>query len=354
MKVTHFSPEEVKETGRYYTHEGTSYGYPFNEVEILNYPITPKENFFRFMRREDFYWVPNLATDFNVFGSTVNPDLQAVSFEGGRDAFGVPWVPVEHNEALPALAMSGNPLLKDIEDWRELPFPEPLTWDWESAAAQYEKVKNPTRANYCFFPEAYFERLITLMDFVNAAMALASDSEETAAFMQRLTDYHIQLLECYKKYFDVDLIFISDDWGTQLAPFFSNQTCQEVFVPAYRRFVQRAHELGVYTMTHSCGVVHPLIPQLLEIGTDIWEPQIELNPMRELMEEYGDRLLFHSYAIVEDCEDLEKFRQVNTQRFRQYLSSRRMFVEFSAWGENADEKNRIVYELLRKAATGEL
>ena len=354
MSMPKFSITEIQPTGRYYEHEGTNYGYPFAEVEILNKPITPRENFRRFMERKDYCWVPNLAVDFNSFFCTQNPDCQAMTFEGGKDSFGVPWVAVEHNEALPALVMPGNPMLKDICDWRNLPFPDPSKWDWEGAEQQFAHVKRDDRANYCFLPEAYFERLITLMDFNNAAMALVTDPEETAAFMERLTDLYIEILRHYKERFDVDLVFISDDWGTQRSPMFSADTCREVIAPAYRRFVHAAHEMGVYTMTHSCGVMGGLVDVITELETDMWQPQIELNPMDEIIDDYGDRLFFNSYALIEDREDLDEFRAVNTELARRYLSKDCMFIEYAAWGDNSDEKNRIIYEILRKAATREL
>lgn len=348
-----FKSEELKVKG-IYPYVGTNYGYPFSDIEILSTPITPKENFKLFMERKEFYWVPNLSTDFNAIFPEIVPDCKAVGFEGGIDSFGVEWIPVEDNTNLPAFVKPGNPKLKKITEWTSLDFPNVDSWDWEGSKKLYEKAMLPDRVNYSFIPNSHFERLVALMDFANAAMALIEDPAAVQAFFEKLTDYNISLLEHYKKYFDIDLVWVSDDWGSQRAPLFSRKTVRELIVPHYKRLVDRAHELGIYVMTHCCGNAEGFLPEMIEIGTDIWQPQIECNPdLFKNIEKYGDKIFFNSYAIFEDIEDIDEFRKVNMERCKKYLANKRFFIQFESWSSNSNEKNKIAYELLRKTATDE-
>jgi hypothetical protein len=355
MAIEKFDPKELGAKGVYATH-GTDYGYPFTEIEILNKPVTPKENFNLFMERKEFYWVPNISYDFNkIFPEDVIPDCKAVSFSGGLDSFGVEWIPVKSNLNLPALVKPGNPKLTDITKWEDvIEFPDVASWDWASGRKAFDKALYPERVNLGYCPNGFFERLLALMDFENAAMALLDEPECVAAFFEKMADYNISLIEHYKKYFAIDIVWVSDDWGSQRAPFFSKNIVREIIVPAYKRVVDRAHEIGVYIITHSCGHIETLVPEIIELGTDIWQPQVEINPIIDIISEYGEKLMINACGFFEDIADIDEFRRVNTEKCKIFLSTKRFFVEYVSWCEDAKEKDRIIYELLRKTATGEI
>lgn len=117
--ATPFSAFELRDTGKTYGTYGLFVGGEYDRVLCLDTPITPKENFKRFMsHRKDYEWVPDPMSDYFTITPEVNPDNHAMGMEGGLDSFGVEWEALENG--LPALVRPGNPKLKDIADWREL------------------------------------------------------------------------------------------------------------------------------------------------------------------------------------------------------------------------------------------
>ena len=54
--------------------------------------------------------------------------------------------------------------------------------------------------------------------------------------------------------------------------------------------VDAVHGLGMIYQHHSCGKIHDLIPELVELGIDALNPvQIQNNPL-EVKQQFGDRL----------------------------------------------------------------
>ena len=299
MSIPKFNPAELNVVGTWplpcpTPEYGSYYGIPYEEMPRYNTPVTPKENFLNFWKSSEYYWNPSIwsTQDFVWIFPYVNPDCQAWSYDGGIDSFGIEWVPVE-GKILPAIVKPGNPFLKDITKWREvLTFPDVDSWDWESSAKAYSQMGDG-RARIGVIPSAFFERLIDLMEFEEAAIAMIEEPEETAALMQALADFNISILEHYKKYYDIDIVQVHDDWGSQRAPFFSRECLQETIVPAYKRLAQRAHELGIFVNTHCCGCSAAFIDDMIDIGSDMWQLQGNANPdIQEKIKEYEGRFRF--------------------------------------------------------------
>lgn len=351
--IPKFREEELTITG-IYSNVGTYYGAPFPEVPIFQTPVTPKENLKLYLERKEYYWVPNGINDINWMCPDIEPDLYAVGYEGGLDAFGVEWQPTHPELGLPAIVKPGQPKLKDIADWEKvLEFPDVESWDWEGAGEMYRKGSPKDRMSMGVVNTAYFERLISLLDFENAAMSLLEDPESVCAFFERLTEFNIQVAEHYKKYFDPEILIIHDDWGSQRAPFFSRDTLQETILPFYKKLVSRIHEMNMYVMTHCDGHVEPFVPDMIEAGSDMWNLQANANPgLDKVTEEYGDRLLFDVALELPSGMSLEQYRKEARKIYRNSRSRSYTLVDemFSA----SEERAKINYEFSRKYVTGQL
>lgn len=355
MADLRFRTEELQSRGVYQTY-GTSFGYPFTQVERLNTPISPKENFQRFISGGEYYWVPNLSTDFNLLFSDTTPDCMAQEFAGGYDAFGCHWIPVE-NAALPAFVKPGNPVLKDIAQWESFPWPDPDKWDWKAMREKHQPCMYPERANYGYLCGVFFERLIHLLDSEEALCALVTEEEAVWNVFDRLAAYHCRTLEHWKQDMDVDAVWIGDDWGTQIGPFFSRDVLNRLIAPHYRRILDKCQELEVFPITHSCGKTAAYMPDYIRMGIRAWQPQLSCNEdVFDLQKQYGGPML-HTYELIGDMTgtmSVEELRADTQEKARKYLCDGMVFVDYAAWDDQWREKNRVVYELLRKAASGEL
>ena len=126
----------------------------------------------------------------------------------------------------------------------------------------------------------FFERLISFMDFENAAIAMIDPDQKDGVhrLFDRLADLYEEMIDHMHRYFHPDVICIHDDWGSQMAPFFSLATCREMLVPYLKRVAESCHKRGIYLNLHSCGKNDILVPAMVEADIDMWYPQ----PMNDL------------------------------------------------------------------------
>ena len=291
-----FDEKELKVVGGEPDHFGVN-------VPLLDYPISRKEAINRFYRDKDPVWMPT-DHEMNLFCPSVVPDniARGFAFEGkswtidqwgGPDMFGVEWVfvPVANGSM-------ENPdyphLLEDVNDWEEkIVWPDLDSWDWEGSAEMNKEYLSSGKANYVMFLNGMgFERLISFMGFEGASLALVDEDQEDAlhALLEKLTDLQIELLDKFEEYFDIDGYCLHDDWGSQKAPFFSEDVAREFLLPGLKRYNERVHEHEKYSELHSCGHIDSRIEVIIDAGFDAWTP-MAMNDTVSLYENYGDKII---------------------------------------------------------------
>lgn len=352
-----FNKEKEMAPGPLYPQEGIWFNCPYAPVEKLNPPITPEENLIRYYKKEEFEWYPDIMSDCIDLTPTCIPDVVACGYSGGRDSFGVKWIPVESNAMLPALVEPGFKLLEDIADWKSLKWPDVESWDWETEAQKYRTTyQNDDRHKRGVLLIGYFERLISLMTFEEAAIAMISDPESVSDFFSKLTDFNIRIMDHYIDDFGCGSILIHDDWSSQKAPFFSLDTVMDVLVPHLKRFCDHAHERGVFVTLHSCGNGTMLIPAIKAAGFDGWQAQENAIHMPEVLTLCGDDLILETYPAVPDQIEGKELLQFIEDKLK-YCPDYRSLITFYEFNfERIHETRRYVYELSRKMAlqkTGE-
>lgn len=141
----------------------------------------------------------------------------------------------------------------------------------------------------------YFERLWSLRGMENALTDFYMYPDEIHRLFDRLTGFYMRIMERAKEAWDVDGFFVSDDIGTQNAPFFSLDIFREFFKPYYKKLIDKAHELGCHFWLHSCGNIELFLPDFIEIGLDVIHP-IQKNTMDEkaVAEKFQDRICIFS------------------------------------------------------------
>lgn len=334
-----------------YPFEGTYYGGPYPAVEKLNQPISPKENLLRYYRGEDFEWIPDLLSDQIDITPHCNVDVDACDYEGGYDAFGVKWIPVEGG-MLPSFVEPGFKLLDDIADWKSLTFPEVDRWDWASYAAKYnETYQNDDRLRRGILLSGYFERLISIMGFEEAAVSMLTDPESVEEFFNELTKVNIQIMKHYIEDFGCQSIMIHDDWSSQRAPFFSVEIVEELLVPQLKKLVDYAHERNVIFTLHSCGNAQMLIPAMIAAGVDAWQAQYDALDLDAAYEACGDDLIFESYPEISEeirGAELEAYIRETLEKFCVKHKGLLEFYDFDE--ERVLETRKLIYKIGRELA----
>lgn len=180
--------------------------------------------------------------------------------------------------------------------------------DWESDEAEifFEKFPSPEYPGllpehnpdekrytlvkwwYCFF-----ERLWSIRGMENALTDFYLYPEQIHKLFRHLTDFYMRMMERACAEMPVDGFFVSDDIGTQNAPFFSLEIFREFFKPYYKELIDKAHSLGAHFWLHTCGNIELFLPEFIEIGLDVIHP-IQKGTMDEqrIAKTYGKDICF--------------------------------------------------------------
>lgn len=179
-----------------------------------------------------------------------------------------------------------------VEDWEEEG--EILFANFPSAVTDTDVPKLPQEHSQYLLARwwyCYFERLWAIRGMENALTDFYLYPDEVHMFFQKLTDLYMNLLEEIKRKTNADGIFVSDDIGTQTAPFFSLDIFREFFKPYYKQLIEKAHELDMHFWLHSCGNIELFLDDFIEIGLDVIHP-IQKKTMDEskIAQKYGDKI----------------------------------------------------------------
>ncbi|NPV07461.1 MAG: hypothetical protein HPY83_05775 [Anaerolineae bacterium] len=137
-----------------------------------------------------------------------------------------------------------------------------------------------------------FERTWTLRGFNDALMDAAADPDFYDELVERVARHQLDLLDRVLE-LPIDGIRFSDDWGYQRGVLLGAERWRRFIKPRLARLYRRVHDAGKYALSHCCGNVAEVLPDLIEIGLDCLESvQPEAMDPYELKRQYGDRIAF--------------------------------------------------------------
>ncbi len=165
--------------------------------------------------------------------------------------------------------------------------------DWEEKCHQLMEQEKDR-----FIVAAYgfglFERSWVLRGFENVLMDVAINIDFYEELLDKLVDHQMEILERLLK-LPVDGIWFFDDWGFQQGVLVGADRWRRLFKPRYEKMYRRTHESGKYVLTHCCGAIDKILPDIIEIGLDVYQsvqPEARNNNPYDLKQKYGDKLTF--------------------------------------------------------------
>ncbi|MCF0143182.1 MAG: methyltransferase [Parasporobacterium sp.] len=277
-------------------------------VEIKDTPVTARQNMEALFFDKHPYWMP-VRDAVYLLPPIYNDNLGRGAGKDIVDTFGIKWTyePVAGG----SIVKGGNPILKDVNEWRDvIKLPDIDSWDWETAAAE-NKIDSRLSCQMTFINGFWFERLISFMDFMPAAMALIDEDQTDAIkdLFEATTDLGCRLVDKFCEYWPMlDGFNIHDDWGSQKAPFFSMDTAYELFVPFMKKITDHIHSKGRYVTLHSCGHNKDRVQCYIDGGFDEWTPQ-SMNDVEYLYDNFGDKICIGVFPDREDIPNLPEEEQ---------------------------------------------
>ena len=300
MTIPEFDENELKIVGTLPDMMG---GEP---IPIFDTPVNGREGALAtYAKKPIWQLIPGVGSEFQMFNPNFIPDNVARAFVfdhsfvpgvsnlgAGKDMFGIQW---HFEESVGgSMVVPGNPIFTDMNDWEDnVIWPDIEAWDWMGEKENNLNYFEKDKAVITWIFTGFFERLISFMDFENAAVAMIDDEQEDAmkAFFDRLSDLYIAMIDKYVTYFpEIDIFYLHDDWGAQKDTFFSPAAAKERIVPYMRKVTDFIHEKGKYAELHSCGMNEKQIQNIIDAGWDTWTPQA-MNDTHKLYEEFGDQIV---------------------------------------------------------------
>jgi uroporphyrinogen decarboxylase len=139
-----------------------------------------------------------------------------------------------------------------------------------------------------------FERSWNLRGFENILMDAVTEPEFFEEVLDRLMNLYLAFVE-YTADLPIDGILFGDDWGDQRGVILGPERWRTFLKPRWAALYEAVHRHGKIVMSHSCGSVAAIIPDLIEIGLDVLEsvqPEAAgMNPY-ELKRRWGDKIAF--------------------------------------------------------------
>ncbi len=343
-------------------------GFPGAPARTLwDSPVTPRENLLAALATKECLFLPNVLdmrsinpaflADNRARGTVMDGGEPFVPDPAGeKDVFGVAWV---YDAAINGSTVRpGSPLLDQVEGWEDrIAFPRPDEWDWAGQAQRSRDYLSDAlfvRKSTIF--TGFFERLVSFMDFENAAVALVDEDEQehVHALFSQLCDLYLDYVDHFKEHFDVDVIELHDDWGSQTAPLLSEGTIRAMILPYVKRVASHVHEKGMFLELHSCGKIECLVPLMVEAGVDLWMGQ-DVNDKKSVVDAYGDRLMVEVEApeLGEDATDEEVWRAAERFVEDYVVPGKPVALSiYSAARANRPLLTQALYELSRKKLCG--
>jgi uroporphyrinogen decarboxylase len=191
--------------------------------------------------------------------------------------------------------------VQSIGDLDNYTFPNPYKpKKVEGVREQAESLYNKT--DYAVVADApqqgIFETACLLRGFDNFLEDLALREDFVKELLARICDYMIDLydhfLSAVGEY--VQVVIVGDDVAMQDRPLISPLFYRKVVKPFHGKLWSSIKkQTDAYLFLHSCGNVHPLIPDFMELGVDILNPiQVSAADMNTLTlkREFGEKLTF--------------------------------------------------------------
>ena len=139
-------------------------------------------------------------------------------------------------------------------------------------------------------------------------IAMLEEPEWVEDMFHTMLDANIALFDMiWDKGYHFDGILFYEDMGFKQNQFFSLDIYRKLVKPAHKRAIEWADNRGIPTRLHSCGMIEPFLPDLLEMGLAALNPlevKAGMDPIK-IKWLYGDKLTLHGgiNAILWDKPD---------------------------------------------------
>jgi uroporphyrinogen decarboxylase len=255
-------PTQINYTGRQGEQLAAYFGVPIAQLP---------DRLGNHLRRLDLTHAPRYNID-----RTVKFDWWGAGFDTGEEGYFVRVSPLQERKDLDAMT-----------------WPDPNDPDLLNDAAAAIAADNDRHFLVPNFGWALFERAWSLRGMVEFFMDMAGDPQFAGELLDRVTDIQLVLIRRFLE-LGVDGVYFGDDYGGQANMLISPKMWRKLIMPRLARLFEPIHAAGLPILMHSDGHIEPILPDLIEIGLNMYNPvQPEVTDFCWLRETFGAQLAYY-------------------------------------------------------------
>lgn len=237
----------------------------------------------------EFYGDPHWSGKIGNHFAVTAPALGWTETEPGywRDGFGVVW---------------NRTVDKDIGIVADYQLKEPSVGDLRLPDVHEPKLyahlptfveDHPEHFRQANIGFSLFERAWTFRGMDSLLMDMALHPEFVDELLDVICDWNVAAVHHLAEH-KLDCIAFGDDWGQQQGLIMGPNYWRRFIKPRLKRMYDAVHEHDMYVWIHSCGDIEELLPELIDLGVNCFNPfQPEVLDVTAAKRNFGDRLAFH-------------------------------------------------------------
>lgn len=126
-------------------------------------------------------------------------------------------------------------------------------------------------------------RLLDLRGFEESMMDFAEEGEALTTLIDKVLQYNlIQAKVILDRLQPGDIAYFGDDLGMQTGLAIGAKKWRKYMKPCYQQIYRMFREKGCYVYMHTDGCIHEIMPDLVECGVNIINPQFRANGLDNL------------------------------------------------------------------------
>lgn len=259
--------------------------------------LTPRENFLETVRgkKPDRYvnQFEALALQWSTPQDVRYPDAE-YGKKPVQNAWGVYFQWPEGTPGAFPLHDAGHVLIKDIEHWRDyvkMPETNFSEEEWGWIVEEAKKVNRREQFVTAVVWPGIFENCHHFMDMQECMINLYEEPEIMHEIIDTITEYELRMAEEIVAHIHPDALYRHDDWGSQTSTFLSREMFREFLLGPTKKIYDfwKAHGVEV-VIHHSDSYGETLIPEMIEMGIDVWQGALSTNDLRKVACDYCGKL----------------------------------------------------------------
>ena len=206
----------------------------------------------------------------------------------------------------------------------------------EMAARAAEQYTNTDRAVVASWGLHYLQAGQLMRGYEAFLCDLMVDKNLARAVLDKLHEVYLRRIDTFMSAFgeSFDIVFLTDDLGTQQSGLISPTVYEEMIYPYIREVVARIKKHDKKVIMHSCGAVSQFIPYMIEMGIDALNPvQVSAHDMNpgELVRQFGKDIAFWGGGVdtqhALNAADPETVRADVRRRLEEFSGGHLVFTQ---------------------------